>query len=225
MSSSDSAKISQMANFIQQEAQEKASELKIKAAHDASLEKSSLVHKGKMAVMDEFVAKEKQREVDGRIAASVAVKNASHLKMSHRDALLQHLLKDASHNVSLMASNKSYEALMLKLLVQALIKIEEDDVVVYCRAADTALVSRIIPQAVTDLKKIIKDAAGVDIKPNVTLNPDRSKDLSNDTYGGVVCTADTGRVVLNNTLEQRLDLIYKELLPAIREKLFPMGQQ
>jgi len=36
---SETQKIQQMANFIEQEAQEKAGELRIKADHDASLEK------------------------------------------------------------------------------------------------------------------------------------------------------------------------------------------
>lgn len=96
---------------------------------------------------------------------------------------------------------------------------------IYCRTADLPLVTKVLPSAVSDLKKIMKAAAGVDLSPSVTINPDRSKDLSPSTHGGVVATANTGRVVLDNTLAQRLDLIYEELLPALRETLFPMGQQ
>lgn len=79
---SDSAKITQMANFITQEATEKANELRIKADHDASLEKSSLVHAGKLEVMDEFKEREKQRAIDKRIAQSAAVSKARTGKMS-----------------------------------------------------------------------------------------------------------------------------------------------
>ena len=107
-----------------------------------------------------YSEKEKQREVDGRIAISAAVKEASTTKMAHRDELLKHLLKDAKHNVSLMASSKSYETLLKNLLVQALVKIEEDAVVIYCRKEDCGVVGKIIPTAVAELKKIMKEAAG-----------------------------------------------------------------
>lgn len=66
--------------------------------------------------------------------------------------------------------------------------------------------------------------ANVDLKPDVTLNSDSSKHLAAETSGGVIATADTGRIVCDNTMKARLDLIYEELLPSIRAILFPEGQ-
>jgi V-type H+-transporting ATPase subunit E len=41
-----------------------------------------------------------------------------------------------------------------------------------------------------------------------------------DSSGGILISAKGGRILCNNTLEQRLALAYEALLPAIRISLF-----
>jgi V-type H+-transporting ATPase subunit E len=64
----------------------------------------------------------------------------------------------------------------------------------------------------------------VKLSPVVTLNPDRAHDLADTTYGGVMLTADSGKIVCDNTMASRLELVYEELLPSIRAILFPEEQ-
>lgn len=49
-----------------------------------------------------------------------------------------------------------------------------------------------------------------------------AKRLPNDSAGGIVLSADRGRIVCDNTLDARIDLVYKEQLPEIRATLFPV---
>ena len=59
--------IKQMVNFILQEAQEKANEIRIKTEHDFNLEKQMLVHNAKLKIQEEFSRKEKEREINKRM--------------------------------------------------------------------------------------------------------------------------------------------------------------
>jgi V-type H+-transporting ATPase subunit E len=46
-----------------------------------------------------------------------------------------------------------------------------------------------------------------------------------DSAGGVVLATKDGRIVLENTLDARLEVVFKQQLPEIRKRLFPAGGQ
>ena len=214
--------IRQMVNFILQEAHEKANEIRVKTEHDFNLEKQTLVHEAKLAVQDEFARKQKDRQIQERISRSAEIGSCKVKKMEIRDKLLHSLVADTGAKASLVTKGANYLELLQKLIVQGLIKIEENDVVIFCRSADKSTVQSVLPKAVAEYVEAIKDATGgIVLKPNVTVNADASADLSDDNYGGVVLTALGGKIVCDNTLKSRLTLVYEELLPSIRATLFP----
>lgn len=67
MDTGASNQIRQMANFILQEAHEKANEINIKTEHDFNLEKQMLVHAAKLKIQEEYTQKEKDREIQDRM--------------------------------------------------------------------------------------------------------------------------------------------------------------
>ena len=67
MDSGASNQIRQMANFILQEAHEKANEINIKTEHDFNLEKQMIVHTAKLKIQEEYAQKEKDREIQDRM--------------------------------------------------------------------------------------------------------------------------------------------------------------
>jgi V-type H+-transporting ATPase subunit E len=131
------------------------------------------------------------------------------------------LISEATSKLAVVARGSNYSQLLQKLVVQGLIKIEENEVLIFCRGEDVATVSKILPAAVAEYVEIMKRESGVTLKPNVSLNTDRSKDLDSKTQGGIVLTALGGRIKCDNTLISRLNLVYDELLPSIRAVLFP----
>uniref|UniRef100_A0A6U3AV50 V-type proton ATPase subunit E n=1 Tax=Entomoneis paludosa TaxID=265537 RepID=A0A6U3AV50_9STRA len=219
MAASD--QIRQMVNFILQEAHEKANEIRVKTEHDFNLEKQTLVHEAKLRIQDEFTKKEKDNEVKERIARSAEIGECRVKKMQIRDELLNTLLKDAAAKCAVVARGSNYPQLLQKLIVQGLIKIEENSCVVYCRAEDKATVEKVLPAAITEYVEIIKRESSVTLKPTVTLNTDESKNLPEKSCGGVLLTALNGKLVCDNTMTSRLELVYEELLPSIRAILFP----
>lgn len=216
-----SEQIRQMVNFILQEAHEKANEIRVKTEHDFNLEKQTLVHEAKLAIQEEFAKKEKDREIQERIARSAEIGECRVKKMKIRDDLLHNLIDEAGAKCGMVARGQNYPQLLQKLIVQGLIKIEEMNVTVFCRSEDVKVVSEILPAAVEEYVEIMERESGVKLSPKVTLNGDRTKDLGESSHGGVMLTAINGKIVLDNTMASRLMLVYEELLPSIRAILFP----
>jgi len=217
-----SDQIRQMVNFILQEAHEKANEIRVKTEHDFNLEKQTLVHESKLTTQEEFNKKEKDREVQQRIARSAEVGECNVKKMKIRDDLLQTLLTEAGNKCAMVARGQNYAQLVQKLIVQGLIKIEEMEVSVFCREADIPVVKEILDDAVTEYVEIMLRESGIKLSPNVTLNVEKEeKFLPDSTYGGIMLTALDGKIVCDNTMAARLKLVYEELLPSIRAILFP----
>jgi len=180
------------------------------------------VHEAKLNIQDEFTKKEKDREVQERIARSAEIGECRVKKMKIRDELLKTLLSEAASKCAVVTRGQNYPQLLQKLIVQGLIKIEEPVVTVYCRGEDVATVNKILPAAVQEYVDIMKRESGVTLAPKVTVNSDRSKDLISDkSHGGVLLTALNGKIVCDNTMSSRLHLVYEELLPSIRAILFP----
>lgn len=220
-----SEQIRQMVNFILQEAHEKANEIRVKTEHDFNLEKQTLVHEAKLAIQDEFAKKEKDRDIQERIARSAEIGECRVKKMKLRDELLQTLIVEAGAKCGMVARGQNYPHLLQKLIVQGLIKIEENDITVFCRQEDVSVVTQILPAAVEEYVEIIERESGVKLTPNVKLNGDRNKDLDESSYGGVMLTAINGKIILDNTMASRLMLVYEELLPSIRAILFPEDEE
>lgn len=216
-----SDQIRQMVNFILQEAHEKANEIRVKTEHDFNLEKQTLVHEAKLAIQEEFAGKEKDREIQERIARSAEIGECNVKKMKIRDELLTGLMTEAAGKAAMVFNGPHYDQLLQKLIVQGLIKIEEIDATIYCRAEDKDTVASILPAAIEEYVEIMERESGIKLTPNVVLNDDESKNLASSVHGGVIITAINGKIVCDNTLAARLALVYEELLPSIRDILFP----
>jgi len=216
--------IRQMVNFILQEAHEKANEIRVKTEHDFNLEKQTLVHEAKLSIQDEFAKKEKDHEIQERIARSAEIGSCRVKKMKLRDDLLNTLVSEAGAKCAVVARGQNYPQLLQKLIVQCLIKIEENTVVIYCRKEDAATVKKVLPEAIREYVEIMKRESSVLLKPDVSTNSDDSAHLPESTHGGILMTALNGKIVCDNTMSSRLTLVYEELLPSIRAILFPEPQ-
>lgn len=212
--------IRQMVNFILQEAHEKANEIRIKTEHDFNLEKQMLEMQAKLKMQEEYTQKERDREVQHRIARSSAIGSSRVQKMAERDTLLQGIVGSATETVGGIAATPGYGALLQKLIVQGLIKIEETTVEVFCRPADLAAVKGCVQAAVKEYVSLMRQEAGLSLKLTVTVNEKPAKMLPTTCSGGVILKACEGRIVCDNTLDARVKLVYHERLPVIRSMLF-----
>ena len=149
MSADDTQRrIKQMCDFIKQEAQEKANEIKIKTQEEFELDRQMLTQEGKMRVQEEYAKKEKDLQVQQRIAQSAEIGRQTKRRMVARDDLLNKLYQLARERLAQLSESDAdkYVEVLKDLILQGLIKIEEPDIVVRCRKVDLDLVRRIIPE-------------------------------------------------------------------------------
>jgi len=228
--SASGGQIRQMVNFILQEAHEKANEIRIKTEHDFNLEKQMIVHNAKLKIQEEYEKKDKNREIQKRIARSAEIGASRVHKMKEREHLMKGLMDQARQKIAKTTSDeKQYSQLLGKLILQALVKIDESNVTVYCRACDLKMVQKAAKGAQSDYIALIKAECLEDVKLNLKVNDDSARMLPPPPSGGpgaycsggVRLTACNGKIVCDNTLDTRLKLIYEEQMPHVRGTLFP----
>lgn len=209
--------IRQMVNFIMQEANEKVNEIQIKTDHDFNLERQNLVHNGKLKLMEEYAKKEKDLEVNQRVARSAAIGSARVTKMKARDDLLEDLKKETTTKLAAICKGNGYREFVKNLIVQGLIKIEEPVVEIQCREVDNTLVTKVLPEAVAEFEKIMTEA-GHKVRPQVKISP---LVLSSKVVnGGIVLTALNNKIILDQTVDERLKIAFTDMMPSVRYGLF-----
>mmetsp|Transcript_15705 Transcript_15705/g.15844 ORF Transcript_15705/g.15844 Transcript_15705/m.15844 type:complete len:221 (-) Transcript_15705:84-746(-) len=209
--------IKQMVNFIMQEAHEKVNEIRIKTEHDFNLEKQMLVHNGKLKIQEEFAQKEKDLEIQQRVSRSTAIGSARVKKMKARDELLEALKRDCVTKLAGVASSKAYASLVKNLIIQGLIKIQEDVTQIHCRVEDKSIVEGQLSAAVSEYKAVMAKAGH---KPNPQVTISRNTLQSKACSGGIIVSACDGRIVLNQTVDERLEIAYHDIMPTVRKELF-----
>jgi V-type H+-transporting ATPase subunit E len=173
-----------------------------------------LLHSGKVKLQEEYTKKDKDLEIEQRVAKSTAISNVRVNKMESRDKLLDDLKSGALDKLKAFTKNKSaYGKLIKDLIVQGLFKMKEGNVEIQCRPEDDEIVTAAIPEAKRDIEKVFKGQL-----PEVVLSDNKLD--SNEICGGVVMCARGNRIIVDQTLDERLGIAYKDQLPVVRKMLF-----
>ncbi|ESW03790.1 hypothetical protein PHAVU_011G042300 [Phaseolus vulgaris] len=221
-----SRQIQQMIRFIRQEAEEKANEISVAAEEEFNIEKLQLLEAEKKKIRQEYERKAKQIDVRRKIEYSTQL-NASRIKVlqAQDDAVVS--MKDAARKGLLRLSNdkKVYRKLLRDMIVQGLLRLREPSVLIRCREGDRKLVESMLEEC----KKEYSEKANVQV-PKVTLDdrvylpPPPKNNAASDSHepycsGGIVLASEDGKIVLENTLDARLDVIYRQKLPEIKKRM------
>jgi len=164
-----------MTAFIQQEALEKAKEIKIKADEEFAIEKSKLVRQETAAIDAAYEKKFKQASMSQQITRST-VANKSRLRvLTARQELLDDLFDEARKKLtSVTKDKKKYQSLLEKLILESLYPMNESKVSVQAKKADYDLVKKAFDGAAKEYKsKTSKD---------VKIELDEEEPLPADSY-------------------------------------------
>jgi len=218
--------IDQMIAFIEQEAKEKAEEIRVKYEAEYVAEKLSLTQEASAAIREEYEKKRKDRVITKRIERSKALNNARYQSMRRRDDKMKALKDEVTHKLEEVSSSPKYRDLLRLLIVQGCLALQEKTVTVKCRAVDQKLVEPLLAEAVTIFQDTCHKASGV--KPSLTLTlasdhlavaPSQAKG-GPSCCGGIELLARGGKIRCSNTLDSRLDIAFRDLEPQIRGILF-----
>ncbi|KDR70274.1 hypothetical protein GALMADRAFT_127975 [Galerina marginata CBS 339.88] len=204
------SEMNKMVAFIKQEALEKAREIKVKADEEFAIEKAKLVRQEQQAIDAQFEKKRKAAEVAQKIAQST-ITNKSRLKLLHkREEILQQIFQAVREPGSPLYETNNYVQFLQGIITESFLFILEPSVTIYSRKSDVEVVKKAAEGAVKGYKNI----SGRDVSFEVVGS------IADDAQGGVKLTSGTGRITLDNTMEERLRLLEDQMLPEIRANLF-----
>lgn len=142
------------------------------------------------------------------------IANKTRLKvLSQRETVLDDIFSSAEDELKLISKDtKKYAPVLAGLIEEGLLSILEKKVTIKVRKQDLEVATKAVAVASEDFEK--KAGYPVDVSIN------DSEFLNADLAGGVVLSNGTGKIDVDNTLEERLKLLSEESLPAIRLALF-----
>ncbi|KAI9187925.1 V-ATPase V1 sector subunit E [Blastocladiella emersonii ATCC 22665] len=203
-----------MVAFIKQEALEKAKEIKIKADEEFNIEKAKIVRQETATIDALFQKKTKQFEVQRKIAASNHLNKSKVKVLQKRHDLLAQVFQDTRQRLeAITTKGDEYRQLLEDLLVQSFLELLEAEVTIQCVDRDVDAIKSVLDAA----KKRYEEIAG--LKVNATID---QTFLPKSAIGGVIVTAQAGRIKVLNSLESRLEIASEQLLPDIRITLYGM---
>jgi V-type H+-transporting ATPase subunit E len=150
-----------MTAFIDQEAKEKANEIRLKADDEFAIEKAKLVRQETAAIDSSYEKKFKQASMSQQITRST-VSNKSRLRiLSARQELLNKLFEDANKKLGDVSKDKKkYQDILKNLILEGAYALNEDKLQVKVRKADNEITNKAIEGAQSEYKsKMGKDVA------------------------------------------------------------------
>ncbi|KAJ6842610.1 V-type proton ATPase subunit E-like [Iris pallida] len=219
-----SKQIDQMVRFIRQEAEEKANEISVSADEEFNIEKLQIVEAEKRKIRQEYERKEKQVDIRKKIEYSMQL-NASRIKVLQAQDDLVNAIKEAAGKELLHVSqhHHTYKHLLKELIVQSLLRLKEPAVLLRCREDDLELVESVLHSAKHEYgKKANVHPPEIVVDKYIYLPPAPIDAHAHGLFcsGGVVLASLDGKIVCENTLDARLDVVFRKKLPEIRKSLF-----
>ncbi|KAK9479512.1 ATPase, V1/A1 complex, subunit E [Lipomyces japonicus] len=205
--------LKKLVQFIKQEALEKAREIQIKADEEFAIEKAKLVRSETATIDSVYERKTKQASLAQQITKS-NITNKTRLRvLAARQDVLDDVFEEATNKLAHVAEDgDKYSALLKDLILEGAFVLFEKDIKVVAREADYDAIKTVIPT----VQKEFKSQAKFDVA--ITIN--ESEPLPAESAGGVIVQGSAGKIVVTNTLEERLKLLNEESLPAIRYSIF-----
>ncbi|KAL6627174.1 hypothetical protein ACP70R_030900 [Stipagrostis hirtigluma subsp. patula] len=219
-----SRQLKQMTDFIRQEAVEKAVEIEAATAEEFQIEKLQLVEAEKKKIRQEYDRKEKQVGIKKKIDYSMQL-NASRIKvLQAQDDLVTNMMEAARKELLYISQDhQTYKSLLKILIVQSLMRLKEPAVVLRCRKEDLELVDSVLESAINEYAKkanVYPPEVVVDRQVYLPSAPSHYQAHGISCSGGVVLASRDGKIVCENTLDARLQVVFRKKLPEIRRSLF-----
>lgn len=202
-----------MESFITKEAEEKAKEIQLKADEEYEIEKASIVRSEINAIDAAYQDKFKKASLAQQITKST-IANKTRLKvLATREEALETIFNATHEELKKLSSNrKNYKSLLIGLIEECLYSLMEPSVIIRVRKADVAVTKEAAAAAVENFSK----KAGF----SVDFSVDETNFLSKDVAGGVIVVNGSGKISIDNTLDERLKLLSETALPAIKLEMF-----
>jgi len=210
-----------MVKFIFREAEEKALELGQKAKEELSIERQKIVQEEKEKLRKEYDKKERRIERENKIKQSNYI-NENRLKvLQARDEYIDAIFQDAKKKLfTISQDQQTYKRLLHDLILQGLLRLQEPKVSVVCRKEDLSLVKDVMKEAGSNYTAKLQKTVEVSHDDSVFLPSGTDPIEQRRCSGGVILSAQDGKIIVSNTLDVRLQMTFEQTLPQARFMLF-----
>jgi len=214
-------RIKQMVAFIRQEARDKAEEIEVRAKEECNVEVMKMTDREKAKMREEFKQREKRIEIENKITKQKVLDGYRMELLKAEDSKKAELKEMVQSRFAGVTKNAGkYKEFLRQAMIQAFLLIwDEEQITVSCRKQDQSVVKSLMQPVLDEVKSRAKKECDTDLKMQASFNPKPIK-----CSGGVVVSARGGKVVCDNTLDARLNIVMRTELPMVREKLFGKGR-
>jgi V-type H+-transporting ATPase subunit E len=219
--------INQMIGFIKAECNEKCQEIAQRSDAEYERRFQELKRDKEQQIQAEFKQKRQNAHVQRLIESSHKKQEINASLIVLRSTLVDQIKVVVIQKLGGIEKNEKYGAFITNLIVQGLISVQEEKIQIRCRKIDEPIVQKVLKAAEDLFKKAVSEATGyTPVLEPLTIDkanylPDPFKEGAVEwSLGGVQIVARGGKIVCNNTIEARLDLAFKHMLPNIRAYLF-----
>jgi len=214
-------RIKQMVAFIRQEARDKAEEIEVRAKEECNVEVMKMTDREKAKMREEFKQREKRIEIENKITKQKVLDGYRMELLKAEDSKKTELKEMVQKRFAgVVKDSGKYKEFLKQAMIQAFLLIwDEDEVTVSCRKQDQSVVKNLMQGALDEVKSRAQKECNSKLKMNATFNNKPVK-----CSGGVIVSARGGKVVCDNTLDARLNIVMRTELPMVRERLFGKGR-
>ena len=227
-----------MIKFIEAHGKERVSDINMQMENDFTVQKEKMIDAEKKRLYEQFNKDLNIAEINLKIEKSAQANKVRIDKMTQTNVLVESLREKTKQSLQdkMTSDRAAYSELLKKLLVQGLIKLIERKITLRCRESDHEILQAVIDDAVSEYKQLmlsqVKDLEGKDDIPcEVVIDEDKrlpeynEADPTNSCLGGFVMYARKNRIVCSQTLDDRVNMVYEQAVPAMRAQLFPCLQR
>jgi len=211
--------INQMVQFIKKEAEEKSNEIKAAAQEEYTIQKQTMVEAEKAKIRKEYERKRSQIETKKKIESSTQLNSARLRVLQAQQDAVNEAVDSAKHTLGSISQSQQYKGLVTGLIVQSMMKLGVDSALkVRCMQKDTEAVQACLEPAREQYAQQTGKQA-----PPLSIDSMNPLDASISSGGVIVSTSDD-KIVCDNTLDSRLNIVVKKVLPEVRQILFADAQ-
>lgn len=203
------SELAKMQAFIQKEAREKATEIRVKADEEYQIEKASLVRSELNAIDAAYATKFSKARLSQQITKSTISNNTRLKLLASREDALETIFDAAKTQLKSLSTNGE---LLSGLIEEGLYALMEPIVTIRVKSGDLELAKVALKTAADNFN----EKAGFPVEITI----DEENCLPESVAGGVTVVSESGKISVNNTLDERLKLLSDTALPAIRLELF-----
>lgn len=120
-----------------------------------------------------------------------------------------------------IADEALHKDLLQRLIVQGMLRLMERNVTIELRVGHLPLAKAVFPACEQAFSRILLDETTKEMESHLTVSEYKLEEKNLAIIGGVFLRTSDGVIVCDNTLDSRVRLLFEQLLPTIRNSLFP----